>query len=171
MGLDRTGVQPRELRDLGDRELLEVFQSEHRLLARRQRFDRFSKALPDLARVRSPLGRRVRMRRRVARPPVVSAVCSLMEIQDQTAALQPVLAPVDADPREPGLEARPFPELVQVPPRAQKALLRRAVGLPRVAQQAVSDPSDPALILADEVLEAPGVAGADLLDLARFVDN
>src|SRR5438132_7885234 len=147
MGLDRSRVQAGELRDLGDRELLEVLQHEDRLLAGRQCFDRLAKPLPDLARVRPALRRRLRVRSGLARPPFLGVLRRLVEVENETPALQPVLAPVDADPSEPGLEGRAFPELVQVLPGAEKALLRRAVRFSRIVQQPVRDSRDPALVL------------------------
>ena len=102
------GVEPRDLGDLRDRQLLEVLQQEDRPLARRKD-------------VRSPARSRSRISREMARRSgdgsgcgvdvararlvVVLACRRLVEVDDEAAPLQPVLAPVDADARQPGLEA------------------------------------------------------------------
>ena len=94
----------------------------------------------------------------------------LVEVEDETAALQPVLAAVDADPRQPCLKRRALAKILQVLVGPQEALLRRAVRLARVAEEPVGDPRDPPLVTPDEVLEGLRLPGADLLDQAAFVD-
>jgi len=101
---------------------------------------------------------------------MVDVVCNLVEVEDQAAPLQAILAPVDADPGQPGLERGALAELAEVLPRPEKALLRGAVGLAHVPEEAVGDARDLALVLPDEVLEPFRISGADLLDQARFVD-
>lgn len=93
-----------------------------------------------------------------------------MKVQDDPAALEPVLAPVDADAREPCFERRSFPELVDVPPGAKKALLRRAVGFPEILEKPIGDPGDPGLVVANEVLESFRFPGSNLGDEARLID-
>ena len=53
----------------------------------------------------------------------------------------------------------------------QETLLGRAIGLPRVSQEAVGDPRDLLLILPDEVLEEIGLSAPDLLDQETLVDR
>ena len=138
--------RPVDLGDLRDRHLLEVLHHEDRPLPGRERADapagaaRGSRVRPPGARARDR-----RLRRELLRAPplvLVLAAGRLMEVQHEAAPLQPVLAPVDADPRQPGLERRALPEVVEALVRAQEALLRRAVGFPRVAQESVGDPRD-----------------------------
>ena len=106
-----------------------------------------------------------------AAPLFVLAGRRLMEVENETAALQPVFAPVDADPRQPGLERRAFAKLTQALIGPQETLLGRAIGLPRVSQEAVGDPRNLLLILPDEVLEEIGLSAPDLLDQETLVDR
>ena len=110
------------------------------------------------------------MRGRVARPGLVALFGRpLVEVEDQPAPLEPVLAPVDADAGQPGLEARPSPEFVQVLVGAQEALLGGAVGFPEIPQHPVGDARDLALVATDEVLEGLRLPGADLGDQPGLV--
>src|SRR5262249_34942232 len=94
----------------------------------------------------------------------------LMEVEDEPAPLQPVLAPVDADSGDPGLEGRSLPKIVQVLIRAQKTLLRRAVGLAGIAKEPISDTRDLPLVASDEVFERFRSSGAHFFDEAALVD-
>src|SRR6266498_4394590 len=111
------------------------------------------------------------MRRDLPRPRLLFPVARhLVKVEDEPAALQAVLAPVDADARQPGLEGRAQAEVFQVLVRLEEALLRRAVRLSVIAQEAVGNPGDPLLIPAHEILEGLGLSGADLLDQPGFID-
>src|SRR6266498_1407848 len=111
------------------------------------------------------------MRRKLPRPRLFfPAGRRLVKVEDEPTALQAILAPVDTDARQPGLEGRAQAEVVQVLVRLEEALLRGAVRLSGIAQEAVGDPGDPLLILAHEILEGLGFPGADLLDQPGFID-
>src|SRR5262245_12747309 len=156
--LDRPGVQARDVGDLGNRHFLEVLHHEDRALPRRQRLDSGAEPLTDLASGGAALRRRLGSRRDVLRTfgRVVLTGGALVEIEDEAAALQAILAPVDADPRQPRLEGRALTERVETLIRPQEAFLRRAVRFPGVAQEPVGDACDPLLILPHEILEQLG---------------
>src|SRR5262249_6404640 len=125
----------------------------------------------NLASRRPALGRRIRVRCPLLRsvPRLVLARRTLVEIENQAAPLQPVLAPVDADARQPCLEGRALPERVQALIRAKEALLRRAVRLSPVTEEAIGHSRDLFLVLPDEILEQLRVPGADFPDEPRLV--
>src|SRR6266542_3092510 len=129
-----------------------MLQDKNGSLPRRQGLHGPAQALADLARKGTALGRGVRMRRDFSRPRFLFPLARhLVKVEDEPAALQAVLAPVDADARQPGLEGRAQAEVIQVLVRLEEALLRGAVRLSGIAQEAVGDPGDPLLIPAHEI--------------------
>src|SRR5262249_31542225 len=172
MRLDRPRIEAGRLGDLGDRHLLEVLHHEDRPLPGRQPVDGLSEPLPDLASSGAALGRGPRGRRELLDPVRLLALTRgrLVKVEDEAAPLEPVLAPVDTDPGQPGLEGGALPEVVEVLVRPQEALLRRAVGLAGVAQEAVGDSGDLLLVLADGGSHKVGLPGPDLLDQPGFID-
>ena len=111
MRLDRPRVESGDVRDLRNRELLEMLQLKDRLLPLREQTDRLTKPLADLPRDGEPLGGRIRVRRGVFRTRIVVVLFPrrLVKVEDEPPALQAVLAPVDADPGQPRLEGRALP--------------------------------------------------------------
>src|SRR6266567_6724459 len=172
VGLDRSAVEAGDSGNLRNRELLEMLQDENRALAGRKRFHRRAQSIPNLSRHRAALRGRIRMGRELMWSRLLFAARRrLMEVEDEAAALEPVLAPVDADPRQPGFEGRAFPEVVQVLVCLQEALLGGAVRLPGVPQQAVGHPGDLAVVAMDEILEGLGTPGPNLFDQSTLVDS
>src|SRR5262249_17542559 len=171
MRLDRSGIEAGDSGDFRNRKLFEMLENENRALSRRQSVHRRREPLPNLTRHRAAFRRGVRMRGDIAGARfVLPAGRRLVKVEDEAAPLQSVFAPVDADSRQPGLEGRAFAKVVQVLIRLEETFLRRAVGLPNIAQEAVGDASDPPVVPADEVLEGLRMAGANLLDQAALID-
>src|SRR6266542_509706 len=136
-----------------------MLQDENGPLPRRQGLHSPAQPLADLSRKGTALGRGVRMRRKLPRPRLFfPAGRRLVRVEDEPTALQAILAPVDTDARQPGLEGRAQAEVVQVLVRLEEALLRGAVRLSGIAQEAVGDPGDPLLIPAHEILEGLGLS-------------
>src|SRR5437764_14713848 len=100
-----------------------MLQNEDGPLPRRERLQGLPRPRADLTGKRPPLGRRVRVRDFARTHLVVLVRGRLVEVEDETAALQPVLAAVDADPRQPCLERRALAEILQVLVGPQEALL------------------------------------------------
>src|SRR5262249_45178215 len=172
MRLDCPGIQTGELRDLRDRKLFEMFEDEDRLLARRKRLHCRAETLADLPRHRAALRRGLRVGGDLSGSGLLLLLGrSLVKVENQSAALQTVLAPVDANPREPSLEGGAFSKIAEILVGAQEALLCGAVGLSRVPKQPVSNAGDLALILVDEILEGLRAPRADLSDEAALVDS
>src|ERR1700687_4386892 len=102
---------------------------------------------------------------------LIGARRRLVKVEDEAAALEPVLAPVDADPRQPRFEGGAFAEVVQVLVCLEKALLSGAVRFSRVAQETVGQAGDLAVVTANEILEGLGAAGPNLFDQSTLVDS
>src|SRR5260221_8515023 len=117
-----------------------MFQDEDGPLPRRERLHGLPQPIADLTGERAALGGRIRVRDLARAHLLVLVGRRLVEVEDETAALQPVLAAVDADPRQPRLERRALAEVLQVLVGPQEALLRRAVRLARVAEEPIGDP-------------------------------